>query len=149
MKRAGLWVIGIGMLFIVGILTVKQGYAQECSLATVQGTYLFAGISYQVTTDPQVSVYIAVAGRSIYDGNGHSHTLAKLTVNGVLQPDSIADGEYTVEPDCTGTETIPDHDPNVPPHTYATVIDPHGREIVILGTDPGTVRANVSKRVAR
>jgi len=32
MKRVGLWTIGIGMLFIVGILTVKQGYAQECSL---------------------------------------------------------------------------------------------------------------------
>jgi len=173
MKRAGLWTIGIGMLFIVGILTVKQVYPRqdktetECSLATVQGTYLFAGISYNIIpppngtdpdpadpkTLPQISTYIAVAGRSIYDGKGGSDTLAKLTVNGVHVPDSIEKGTYTVEKDCTGTETIPDPNSTLGQHTYATIVAPDGSQIVFLGTDPvtdnqGVVRASVSKRVA-
>jgi len=49
-------------------------------------------------------------------------------------------GTYTVNSDCTGTETIPDPDPTatVSPHTYATIIAPDGSEIVFVGTDPVT-----------
>lgn len=152
MKRMGLWAIGIGMLCIVGILTVKQGYPvpNKCSVATLKGTYLFDGISYVVDTSvpPQVLVYIAVAGRSIYTGDGNSTTLARLTVNGVHEPDSAATGIYTVDADCKGTETLTDLATG-DIHTYVTIISADGNEIHFVGTDPGAVRALVSRRVER
>jgi len=81
MKRAGLWTIGIGMLFIVGILTVKQGYAKSARWPRCKGHICLPGYRTTLylpdgtipnpgdpTTLPQVRTYIAVAGRSIYDG---------------------------------------------------------------------------------
>jgi hypothetical protein len=49
MRRVGLWAaIGIGIFITVGLITVKQGYAEEkehaptCTLETLKGRYLFA-----------------------------------------------------------------------------------------------------------
>lgn len=152
MKRAGLWAFGIGMLCIVGILTVKQGYPgpNKCSVATLKGTYLFDGISYVVDTSipPKVDVYIAVAGRAIYNRDGTSTTLARLTVNGVAQDDSNATGIYTVDADCKGTETLTDV-VTLETHKYVTIISPDGDEIHFVGIDPGAVRAFVARRVEK
>lgn len=47
MKRERLWAIGIGVLVSAGPLAVGQGYAgvheAKCTLATLQGQYLFTG----------------------------------------------------------------------------------------------------------
>src|SRR5439155_5074168 len=83
MKRAGLWAIGIGMLCIVGILTVRSGYSDgpKCSVKTLKGTYLVSGIQYMVTPGtPTVELYIAVAARTIYNGDGTSTNFARFTI---------------------------------------------------------------------
>ena len=51
MKRASLWMIGIGLFLTVGLITVQEGYTEEkgqaptCTLATLKGRYLFGGIA--------------------------------------------------------------------------------------------------------
>jgi len=152
MKRAGLWAFGLGILCIVGILTVKQGYPvpNKCSVATLKGTYLADGIIYNVDTEtpPTVVAYIAVVARAIYNGDGTSTILSRFTVNGVAFPDSEATGTYTVDADCKGTETT--IDPNTgEEHQYLTIISPDGNENHIVGIDPGVVRAFVVRRVAK
>jgi len=163
MKRAGLWAIGIGMLFMVGILTVEQGYPgpRKCSVATLKGTYLVSGILYMVDPGapppappaPTVEAYIAVAARTIYDGEGMNTNFARFTINGAgngKSPfiDSTSEGSYTVDADCKGTET---HiDPNTGfHHQYVTIISPDGNEVHIVAIDPGVVQALVARRVER
>ncbi len=152
MKRPGLWAFGIGILCLVGILSVKQGYPvpSKCSVATLKGTYLSDGISYVVDTSapPTVVAYIAVAGRAVYNGDGTSTALARLTVNGVAQADSDATGSYTVDADCNGTETLTDAATG-DIHRYVTIISADGNEIHFVGIDPGAVRAFVARRVEK
>ena len=151
MKRAGLWAFGLGMLCIVGILTVKPGYPvpKKCSVATLKGTYLAAGITYNVVPGtPTVVAHIAVAARAIYNGDGISTTLARLTVNGVAFPDAEATGTYTVDADCKGTETHIDPVTGFH-HEYVTIISPGGNQVHIVALDPGVVQAFVARRVER
>jgi len=149
MKRAGLWAFGLGMLCIVGILTVKQGYPvpHKCSVATLKGTYLLSGIQYMVATGtPTVQFYIAVAARTIYNGDGTSTHFARFTINGGSLIDSASEGNYTVDADCNGTET---HiDPNTGfHHQYVTITSRDGDEVHIVAIDPGVVQAFVARRV--
>jgi len=152
MKRAGLWAFGLGMLCIVGILTVKPGYPvlNKCSVATLKGTYLSSGITYNVFPPgtPTVVVHIAVAARAIYHGDGTTNILARLTVNGVVQPDSVSTGTYTVDEDCKGTETTIDPVTGAE-HQMLTIISPDGDELHTVGIDPGVVRAFVVRKVEK
>ena len=49
MKRTALWALGIGVVVGVGLFTMERAYAGEddhptkCTLATLNGQYLFAG----------------------------------------------------------------------------------------------------------
>ena len=153
MKRAGLWAIGIGMLFMVGILTVRSGYSDgpKCSVKTLKGTYLVSGISYMVTPNTtNLLAYVAVAARTIYNGDGTSTNFARFTINGVGPIDSTSDGRYTVDADCKGTETHIDKTTNPPTlHEYVTIISPGGNQVHIVALDPGVVQAFVARRVER
>jgi hypothetical protein len=79
MKRERLWAIGIGVLVSAGPLAVGQGYAGEyeakCTLATLQGQYLFTG----------PGTVVASAGYHIFRGDGTRMDFVTLTVNGVDQ----------------------------------------------------------------
>ena len=152
MKRAGLWAIGIGMLCIVGILTVRSGYSDgpKCSVKTLKGTYLVSGIEYMVTPGtPTVEMYIAVAARTIYNGDGTNINFVRFTVNGGgFQIDSTSPGIYTVDADCKGTETHIDPVTGFH-HEYVTIISPGGNQVHIVALDPGVVQAFVARRVER
>src|SRR5712691_8851483 len=72
MKRVGLWMIGIGLFITVGLITVKQGYAEEeehaptCTKATLKGRYLFAADSTHLP--PLTPNIQARAGYRIFHG---------------------------------------------------------------------------------
>jgi hypothetical protein len=119
MKRAGLWAIGIGVLVSAGPLAVGEGYAGEdeakCTLATLQGQYLFAGPAtlfppaFGVTT-PTLA---ASAGFHIFNGNGTGTDFVTLTVMGINQNvPSPVPITYTLNPDCTGTYSV-ENGPNL------------------------------------
>ena len=80
MKRVGLWMIGIGLFITVGLITVKQGYAEEeehaptCTKATLKGRYLFAADSTHLP--PLTPNIQARAGYRIFHGDGTGITIS-------------------------------------------------------------------------
>jgi hypothetical protein len=156
MKRVGIWAIGIGLVVIVGLLTVGQGYAREeddgpkCTLKTLKGRYLFGGIATLLDPDdpdPLVKQQLlAVAGYHTFKGDGTGTDIVTVTINGVVVRENfVTPITYTDNPDCSGTYTVP-----VSGEPFGLFIAPHGEELMVIGTTPGSVLLQgPSRRVSR
>ena len=138
MTRVGRWVIGTGVLLSVGLLSVGQGYADDdakgCTLATLNGQYLFAAPATLFppafgVKAPSVS---NAAGYHIFNGDGTGTDFVTFTVNGVDQhvPSPLST-TYTLKPDCTGTLSVL----NGPNFDIFVAVD--GSQLSVIGTDPG------------
>jgi hypothetical protein len=138
MQRVGLWAIGIGVLVSAGALAVGEGYAGEdeakCTLATLQGQYLFAGSGTLFPpafglTAPAVD---NSAGYHIFNGDGTGTDFVTFTVNGVNQHvPSPVPITYTLKPDCTGTYSVQ----NGPNFDIFVAVD--GSQLSVILTDKG------------
>ena len=116
-----------------------------CSNATLNGTYLFGYIGWQVQGNGNNSQPVAYAGQETYNGTGTVRGINSISVNGSITRNEPYTGTYTVHPDCTGT--LVENVGNVPIH-FDLFIAPSGDEFVFLETDPGTVFASNESRVA-
>jgi len=101
MKRVSLWMIGIGLCITMGLLTVKQGYAEEkdhaptCTLKTLKGTYQFATTGYNIVDS--VPQPIAIVEVIDVNGDGTLNVPAvTLSVNGTILRFADVGGSYTV-----------------------------------------------------
>jgi len=147
MQRGGLWAACVVVLIGLGLLAVGQGAAQDaagtgkatCSLATLQGTYLYAYDGLQLTDNGQVP--FAVAGYDVFEGDGNIPGVASFSVNGEITRNVRAAGTYTVTADCTGTSTYPDLDEH-----FDLFIAPDGSMFTFISTDPGVVAAGFELR---
>ena len=115
MKRVGPWVMGIGVLAGVGLLTMERAYAGEndhpskCTLATLNGQYMFGGPgmlfppAFGVTAPSSA----ASAGFHIFNGDGTGTDFVTFSVNGIDQHvPSPVPITYTLKSDCTGTYSV-------------------------------------------
>jgi hypothetical protein len=134
-KRAGLWAIALGVVVSIG---VEQGYAGEraekCTLATLNGQYLFAesgtlfppafGVTKQSTGNS--------AGFHIFNGDGTGTDFVTFSVNGIDQhvPSPLAI-TYTLNSNCTGTLSVQ----NGPNADIFVAVD--GSSLTNINTDPG------------
>lgn len=82
----------------------RQTTTVSCSLATLQGTYMFAGDGWNIQAG--TSTPLALAGYNHFDGAGHIHGIITTSVGGFTNRDAAFSGTYTVAADCTGTMTI-------------------------------------------
>ena len=93
MKRTVLWSIGIGVLVGPGLLPMGRAFAGEddhptrCTLATLNGQYLFAGSGTLFPpafglTQPSTSTS---AGFHVFNGDGTGLDFVTFSVNGVDQ----------------------------------------------------------------
>jgi hypothetical protein len=159
MKRVGLWAIGIGLVFSVGLLTVEPGYAGKtddtptCTLATLKGRYLFGSFATLLPPAVPQQSLLAVAGCHIFNGDGTGTDIVTAIINGESveknageNPDrSEYDITYTVNPDCSGTYTVP-----AAGASFGLYIAPNGEELMVIGTNPGDILVQgPSRRVAR
>ena len=164
MKRVGLWAaIGIGLFMTVGLLIVQHGYTEEkddaptCTLKTLKGRYLFGGIATLLDpADPNPLVtqqLLAVAGYHIFNGDGTGTDIVAASINGVsvennaghLPDRSEYEITYTVNPDCSGTYTVP-----AAGASFGLFVAPNGEELVVIGTTPGVVLVQgPNRRVSR
>jgi hypothetical protein len=151
MKRRGLWVVGIGVLISVGLLSVKQGYtegkehATKCALDTLKGRYLYAltGTLFPPAAGVTVESLEARAGFRIFHGDGTGTTIATTSINGVITTADIhSDLSYTVNADCTGTLKVISAGANM-----EIFVAPSGDDMTVIATDPGHVEAYSSSRV--
>jgi hypothetical protein len=112
-----------------------------CSLATLQGTYLFEGNGESVsgtTTTPT-----AFAGSEHFNGAGAVAGSSTFSSGGTIFPRSPFTGTYTLNANCTGTLTI-----GTSLH-FDLYVAPSGERFTYVQTDPGSVSATTETRVSR
>ena len=121
--------------------TVANGDAQripdeECTLATVQGTYrlLAHGFAPAPGNAPSASV-----GIRIVDGAGHLSGHDTVSMNGMIQPRDVF-STYTVNLNCTGTQSWIDG------RTFDWVIVAGGAQVFFIRTNPGTINSGTFKK---
>ena len=136
MKRAGLWLIGIGALLGAGLLPMGRAYATRCTLATLNGQYLFNGTgtlfppAFGLTSGTETGTS---AGFHIFNGDDTGTDFVTFTVNGVdLHVPSPVLTAYTLNPDCTRTYSVPSA--NLHFNIFVAV---DGSALTTIGTDPG------------
>jgi hypothetical protein len=106
MKRRGLfWAGGVALilLLVVGVAaltTVGAGYAKDedassrakCSVATLEGTYLFAQKGVEIKGDNDQAPF-AIAGYGVFDGNGKEKSVVSSNFDGEVTRKEPISGE--------------------------------------------------------
>ena len=137
MKRISLWAIGIGVAVGIGAAQAYAGEKEEkCTLATLNGQYLFNGSgplfppAFGVTS---VSTGTS-AGFHIFNGDGTGTDFVTFSVNGVVEVSSLSSPiTYTLNPDCTGTYQVP----GTPTLHFDIFVALDGSALTVIETDPG------------
>jgi len=105
--------------------------------ATKHGTYMSRGEGTIVGVGPATAV-----GWLAYDGKGSVVNGFTVSVNGVISTGVTVTGTYTVNRDCTGSETASDGT------HYDFVVAPDGSRFNWIETDTGTVIDGTAIRIS-
>ena len=155
MKRRGLfwaWGFALILLLVVGapaLSTVGAGYAKDenassrakCSVATLEGTYLFAQNGVEIKGNDQRP--FALAGYDVFDGQGEVKGVDSGNFNGEVFRNDRFTGTYTVKANCTGTVTFRDG-----AAIHGDIfIAPDGSKFAFVRTDPEFVGASIDEQV--
>ena len=128
-------------------LSTSTAYARPCSNQTLKGTY--ANSLHGLIFVPGGSAPLVLAGvvKSTYDGNGTFTQVDAVGVNGsgVTPGWRPGSGTYSVNPDCTGTQTIVI--PGMPDLHLQFVVSPSGNTSHFVVIDPGLATAGDSERI--
>ena len=118
----------------------------KCTLATLKGRYLFGGIATLLPPAVEQQSLLAVAGYHIFNGDGTGTDIVTASINGaIVEENFVTPIRYTVNPDCTGTYTVPSEG-----LSFSIFIAPNGAELIVIGTTPGSVAVQgPSRRVSR
>jgi len=137
MKRKSLWAIGIGVAVGIGAAQAYAGEKEEkCTLATLNGQYLFNG--WGTLFPPAFGVTSVSTGTSagfhVFNGDGTGTDFVTFSVNGVVQVSSSSFPiTYTLNPDCTGTYQVP----GTPTLHFDIFVAVDGSALTVIETDPG------------
>jgi hypothetical protein len=93
---------------------------------TLRGTYMVHGLGTIVGGGP-----VASNGTITFDGKGHEVNTFTVSINGEIHRGVTTSGPYTVNPDCTGTQTLSGTN-------YDFVVMPDGSTFSWIEIDPGT-----------
>ena len=118
----------------LGVAPTAKASDKGCTNASLKGTFSHIGTGFITAVGPFAGV-----GTDIFDGNGGITGTASLSMNGNIVSGTET-GTYKVNPDCTGTYTIPGA------ITLFFVIADSGNEIQAICIDPGVILAHVLRR---
>jgi hypothetical protein len=111
-----------------------------CSLATLRGTYLYAGNGSDVSGATVTPT--AFAGSEVYSGTGRVSGSSTDSTGGKIRPRSAYTGTYTLNENCTGTLTVGTT------LTFDIYVAPSGDRFTYVQTNAGSVSAVTEARVA-
>ena len=130
-----LFAVAIPTLGALGFASFSHVAAHPaCSDRTVEGDYALhaSGLTEDLTH------HTANLGRIVVDGTGRLSGELTVSVNGRIATAQMVRGTYSVNDDCTGSESFTvGADPTVRTATFVTANG--GREIDFLETDAATV----------
>jgi hypothetical protein len=132
----------IGLASLLGVDSVSQALARDgCTSESVAGEYALqaSGLTEALTHTT------SDLGRFVVDGSGRLSGQVTVSVNGRIVQDQALRGTYSVQPDCTGSETFTIGADPTQRHADFVIAD-QGREIVFLETDSGTVFTGTATR---
>ena len=118
--------------FALGMAPAAKADNKGCSNTTLKGTFVHSASGFEAGGP------IAGVGTDTFDGNGGVTTNAMISLNGNIVPLTTT-GTYKVNPDCTGTYTIP-------ATTLFFVIADSGNEIHAVCVDTGVVLNHTFRR---
>ena len=119
--------------------TASQG---PCSLATLNGNYVYAGDGFDVAGDGSTErTPFATAGREVYAGDGTLSGIDTTSTNGVTARTTYT-ATYAVNADCAGTYAYENDSTN----PYELFVDPSGEEFAYVATGANRVAAGYERR---
>ncbi len=121
--------------------TAKADNNKGCSNASLTGTFAYTATGFLVAPAP-VGSY-AEAGTQTFDGKGGTTTAGMSSTNGSIMQ-ATSTGTYTVNPDCTGTFTLPIA-PGIAAHYFFALAD-SGAEFQAICLDPVAVITRIGRR---
>ena len=134
----------LALAYLAGCTDAPSSAQQGCSLATLEGNYIYAYDGFNVTGPTTTDrLPFASAGHETYHGDGTVSGIATTSSNGVVTTAAYS-GTYTVAANCTGTTSLVDEN-DVATH-YAIVIQQNGLLVGYVGTDPNVVTAGYESR---
>jgi hypothetical protein len=120
-------------------------HASACSNWTIQGTYAFT-IHGTIFLPDGSTLLIDGIGKATYDGKGNLTQVDAVADNGNLAPGwRPGTGTYSVNPDCTGTQTIVV--PGLPDLHLQFIVAQGGNTIHQVVIDPGFATTAEGERV--
>jgi len=101
--------IRIPLLMLALVLAASSAVtaqASVCSNSTIQGSFAFT-VHRTIFLPNGATILIDGIGLAVFDGKGNVRQVDAVADNGFLSPGwRPGTGTYSVNPDCTGTETI-------------------------------------------
>jgi len=142
---------GLGLSTPLGASTAQEAQASAaprvCTLATLQGRYLFAesGVLLPPAFGVAVPTQAADVGFHIFNGDGTGTDIVTVRIGStVVLENLVSPLVYTINPDCTGTITVS----NGP--SFGIFVAPDGREFGSIATAPaGNYPASIVLRVSK
>ena len=120
-------------------------HARACSNLTIQGTYAFTLHGTVFLPDTSTLLIDGIA-KQTYDGRGNLTQLDAVATNGNMAPGwRPGTGTYSVNPDCTGTQTL--SVPGLHDLHIQFIVAQSGKTIHQVVTDPGVATTAEGERV--
>src|ERR671913_138802 len=119
-------------------ITHTKRLRAKCSVATLEGTYLFAQNGVEIKGNDQSP--FAIAGYDVFDGNGEVKGVASGNFNGETFRNDSGSGTYSVKANCTGTFTFTNGT------RYDMFIAPDGSMFTFVRTNPKFVSSGFELR---
>lgn len=125
-------------LMILGLVSRVQAHGEECSNASIKGSYGLSCEGTAVGVGP-----LAVIGVFTADGKGNGSEIETLSFNGVITTGATFTVTYTVNADCTGS-LVSTGLGSVFHNDF--VIDDNKKEIRLTPTEPGFVAVCIYRK---
>jgi hypothetical protein len=122
-----------------------MSHASACSNSTIRGSYAFT-IHGTIFLPDGSTVLLDGLAKQTFDGNGNFTQVDAVAANGNLPPGwRPGSGTYSVNPDCTGTQTIVI--PGNPDVHVQFIVAQSGNTIHQVVIDPGVAATAEGERV--
>jgi hypothetical protein len=119
--------------------------ASACTSSTIQGTYAFT-IHGTIFLPSGSTLLIDGIAKETFDGKGNETQVDAVATDGIVAPGwRPGSGTYSVNPDCTGTQTIVV--PGMPDLHLQIIVAQSGNTIHQVVVDPGFATTAEGERV--
>ena len=133
------------LILALAASSTLTAHASGCTNMTIKGTWVNS-LHGQIFLPDGTSLVLAGVTKTTYDGLGNSTQLDASGVNGNVPTGwRTGSGSYTVNPDCTGTETI--SFPGQADIHAQFVVAQSGNKLHFVNVDPGIALSGEVERL--